>query len=110
MNRTMICCTILITIVSLSIGQERRDIIYLKNGDVIKGIIVENVFDDYVRIELMGGSILSYKYVDIEKIIKELGTNKTWLEYTKYYLESGISEINRRIKRNERYQKSLKHD
>ena len=71
MNRTMICCTILITIVSLSIGQERRDIIYLKNGDVIKGIIVENVFNDYVRIELAGGSILSYKYVDIEKIIKE---------------------------------------
>ena len=49
-------------------------------------------------------------FVVIEKIIKELGTNKTWLEYTKYYLESGISEINRRIKRNERYQKSLKHD
>ncbi len=71
MNRTMLCLTIFMIIVSFSMGQERRDIVYLKNGDVIKGIIVENVFDDYVRIELEGGSILSYKYVDIEKIIKE---------------------------------------
>jgi hypothetical protein len=56
---------------TILLGQERRDVIYLKNGDVIKGIIVENVFNDYVRIEFLGGSILSYKYVDIEKITKE---------------------------------------
>ena len=40
MNRTMFCCTILITIVSLSIGQERRDVVLSKNGNVIKGIKV----------------------------------------------------------------------
>ena len=68
MKSIIVCLTILMTIL---LGQERRDVVYLKNGDVIKGIIVENVFNDYVRIELAGGSILSYKYVDIEKIIKE---------------------------------------
>ena len=46
----------------------------------------------------------------IEKIINELGTDKTWLEYTNYYLESGVSEINSTIIRNEGYQKSLKND
>ena len=71
MNRTKLCLVIFMIIVSFSTGQERRDVVYLKNGDVIKGIIVENVFDGYVRIELVGGSIFSYKYVDIEKITKE---------------------------------------
>ena len=32
MNRTMLCLTIFMIIVSFSIGQERRDIVYLKNG------------------------------------------------------------------------------
>ena len=71
MKSTILSLATLMTIISLLIGQERRDVIHLKNGDVIKGIIIENVFDDYVRIELVGGSILSYKYVDIEKITKE---------------------------------------
>tara|TARA_B100000780_G_C21042511_1_gene418380 strand:- start:1 stop:753 length:753 start_codon:yes stop_codon:yes gene_type:complete len=49
-------------------------------------------------------------FIVIEKIIKELGTNKSWLDYTKYYLESGISQINSNIIRNEGYQKSLKNN
>lgn len=48
-------------------------------------------------------------FIVIEKIIKELGTNRSWLDYTKYYLESGISKINSNIKRNEGYQKSIKN-
>lgn len=52
-------------------AQERIDVIYLKNGDILKGIIIENVPNDYVRIELMGGSILTYKYSDILKFTKE---------------------------------------
>ena len=43
----------------------------LKNGDIIKGIITEHVFNDYIRIELAGGSIMTFKYVDIDRIEKE---------------------------------------
>ena len=53
-------------------AQERIDVVYLKNGDIIKGIIIENVPNDYVRVELMGGSVLTYKYVDIIKFTKEI--------------------------------------
>lgn len=52
-------------------GQDRIDVIYLKNGDIFKGIIIENAPNDYVKIELPGGSIFTVKYADILKFTKE---------------------------------------
>lgn len=54
-----------------SLAQDRIDVIHLKNGDVLKGTIIENVPNDYVRIELQGGSIFTVKYSDILKFTKE---------------------------------------
>jgi len=50
---------------------ENVEVVHLKNGDVIKGTIIENVINEYVKIELQGGSILTFPYSDIEKISKE---------------------------------------
>ena len=47
------------------------EVVHLNNGDVIKGTIIENVINEYVKIELQGGSILTFPYSDIEKISKE---------------------------------------
>jgi hypothetical protein len=57
--------------VSSSLAQDRIDVIHLKNGDILKGTIIENVPNDYVRIELQGGSVFTVKYVDILKFTKE---------------------------------------
>ena len=38
------------------------DVLHLKNGDIIKGSIIENKINDYIKIELQGGSIITYKY------------------------------------------------
>ena len=46
----------------------------------------------------------------IEKIITDLGVEKTWLEYTNYYMNQNLASINGKIIRNEGYQKSLKND
>lgn len=62
---------ILLAVVSLAFGLERVDVIHLKNSDIIKGVIVENVPNDYVKIELTCGSIMSYNYRDIIKFSKE---------------------------------------
>jgi hypothetical protein len=53
------------------LAQERTDIIHLKNGDVLRGIIIENIPNDRVKIELPGGSVLTVKYADILKFTKE---------------------------------------
>ena len=47
------------------------DILNLKNGDLIKGKIIENKINDYIKIELQGGSILTYTYDQIESIERE---------------------------------------
>ena len=56
---------------------ENVEVIHLKNGDVIKGTIIENVINEYVKIELQGGSILTFPYSDIEKISKETAQRET---------------------------------
>ena len=76
MKKSLIILLMLVIFCSFSIGQERIDVIYLNNGDVVKGIIIENVPNDYVRIELQGGSIFTYKYSMIAKFTKEMPTTK----------------------------------
>jgi hypothetical protein len=54
------------------------DVVKLKNGDVIKGKIIENVINDHIRIELQGGSILTYQYDQIENLEVEKKSTRTF--------------------------------
>jgi len=66
-NRVVILGLFLSNIFSQSI----IDILELKNGDIIKGEIIENKINQYIRIKLEGGSILRYEYDKIEEIKRE---------------------------------------
>ena len=55
---------------------ENIDVIHLNNGDIVKGEIIENVINDYIKIELQGGSIFTYSYSEVEKITKETAQKK----------------------------------
>lgn len=46
----------------------------------------------------------------ITYLVKKLGVNATWLDYTTEYLSSEISKLNVNIERNAGYKKSLKND
>jgi hypothetical protein len=70
--RTSIICVLLLVLVSAAgWGQEKIDVIYLKNGDIRKGTIIENVMNDYIKVETSDGSIFTIKYADIQKMTKE---------------------------------------
>jgi hypothetical protein len=71
MKHLLVCLVFLIIITVTGFGQEKIDVIYLNNGEVRKGNIVENVPNDYVKIEMNDGSIFIIKYSDIQKITKE---------------------------------------
>lgn len=76
MKTLLFALLILICLPFLSaLGQERVDVIYLKNGDIFKGAIIENVPNDYVKIELSGGLVFTVKYIDISKFTKEKPEN-----------------------------------
>ena len=69
---------ILIVFITSIFAQSYIDIVNLKNGDVIKGKIIENVINDHIRIELQGGSILTYQYDEIESIEVQENSSRTF--------------------------------
>ena len=71
MLMTLIC---LLLLCGFSFGQKDLDVIHFKNGAVVKGRIIENVINNYVKIELLDGSVVAYSYSDIDKITKEVTT------------------------------------
>ena len=69
---------ILVVLLTSVYAQSYIDVVTLKNGDVIKGKIIENVINDHIRIELQGGSILTFQYNDIESLKAEKKSTRTW--------------------------------
>ncbi len=47
------------------------DVVYLKNGSVIKGLILEQIPNVTIKIQTKDGSVFVYKMDEIEKITKE---------------------------------------
>jgi hypothetical protein len=71
MRTLLLCLCILIVMSAVGLGQEKVDVVYLKNGDIRKGTIIENVPNEYVKVETGDGSIFTIKYADIQKMTKE---------------------------------------
>jgi len=53
-----------------------QDVVYLKNGTVIRGIIVEQVPNESLKIETANGSIFVFKIDEIEKYGKDVTGKK----------------------------------
>lgn len=64
---------LLLTLVtSVSFGQGNyQDVIYLKNGSIIRGIIVEQVPNKSIKIETADRNVFVYQMDEIEKLTKE---------------------------------------
>ncbi len=52
-----------------------QDVVYLKNGSVIRGTIIEQVPNVQIKIKTSDGSIFVYKIEEIEKMTKEEAPN-----------------------------------
>lgn len=52
-------------------AQSLQEFVYLKNGSVIRGTIIEQVPNESLKIQTFDGSVFAYKMVDVEKISKE---------------------------------------
>ncbi|MDR0789751.1 MAG: TM2 domain-containing protein [Bacteroidales bacterium] len=70
-----ILAVVCIAIANSAFGQnvtEFRDVVYLKNGSIIKGQIVEQVFDSIIKIQTTDGSLFVYRQAEVEKIESEV--------------------------------------
>lgn len=48
-----------------------NEVVYLKNGSMIKGVIIEQIPNESLKIKTVDGSIFVYKISEVEKITKE---------------------------------------
>jgi len=71
--KKLIAIITLFSITSFVLLAQRNieDVLYLKNGSIIRGSIVELVPDSTLKIEIAGGSLLVYKASEIRLIAKE---------------------------------------
>jgi len=66
----LVCSTI------VSFAQQMEDAVYLKNGSIIKGIVIEEIPNESLKIQTRDGSIFVYKMNEVEKITKQVVTKK----------------------------------
>ena len=55
-------------------AQEVQEVVYLKNGSIIKGTVIEQVPGKLLKIQTNDGSIFAYEMSEVEKITKEQST------------------------------------
>lgn len=67
----IICMAFLMPQHSSAQGDDRIDVIYLKNGTIYRGTIIEQVPNVSYKIEITGGSVILVKVEDVDKITKE---------------------------------------
>ena len=53
------------------------DVVYLKNGSIIRGVIIEQVPNELIKLQTADGNLFVYQTSEIEKIIKETPTNQS---------------------------------
>jgi len=74
-----------------------EDVVYLKNGSIIRGIIIETVPNQTIKIQTKDRNVFVFKYDEIDKITREVLTQLDETEDDIEYKASGyinITEIN----------------
>ncbi|MDR2913876.1 MAG: hypothetical protein LBV74_03425 [Tannerella sp.] len=54
-----------------SIAQDYQEVVYLTDGSIIKGFIIEQVPNDYLKIETPSGKVYLIEMYEVERIAKE---------------------------------------
>jgi len=63
---------LLALITTLSFGQSNyQDVVYLKNGSIIRGVIIEQIPNKSIKIKTADSSVIVYQMDEIEKSTKE---------------------------------------
>ncbi len=63
---------VLVLVGNFSFGQNNmEDVVYLKNGSIIRGIIIEQVPNQSIKIQTKDRNVFVFKYDEIEKMTKE---------------------------------------
>jgi hypothetical protein len=74
MKKTVIFFILLFAATFGSYAQDYREVVYLKDGSIMKGFIIEQVPNDYLKIETANGRVYTIEMYEVESITKERRT------------------------------------
>jgi len=60
-----------VSLIAFSQQNNLVDVVYLKNGSILRGIIVEQVPNEQIKLQTSDGSVFVYQTDEIEKIVRE---------------------------------------
>lgn len=70
-KKLFVLFAILVSGFAIFAQSEMRDVVYLKNGGITKGIIIEQIPNQSLKIQTSDGSVFVYAMEEIEKMAKE---------------------------------------
>ena len=80
MRKLLLLCVLLIGACLHCMAQNYTEVVYLKNGSIIRGIIIEQVPNSSLKIQTADGSIFAYSMDEVVKITKEVGASRNKYE------------------------------
>ncbi len=79
-------------IATFAMGQNNyQDVVYLKNGSIVRGIIIGQVTNESLKIATADGSLFVFNISDVEKITKERPINQTPVRQTQNLTTDNIT-------------------
>lgn len=94
----IIAFALLLSVITMSQNVQYEDVVYLKNGSVIRGMIVEQIPNKTLKIKTVNRNVFVFEFAEIEKITKEeipSGGGQVYppdedVSQTKYVKENGF--------------------
>lgn len=70
-----------------------QDVVYLKNGSIIRGVIVEQTPNKSIKIQTAENNVFVYEMDEIEKMAKEINQRRNLKQGDTFHLEPGYKGI-----------------
>ena len=78
MKKVIVFLIILCGFAINSFAQNMQEVVYLKNGSVVRGVIIEQIPNRSVKIKTADGSIFAYNMSEVVRITKEASLKKAY--------------------------------
>ena len=85
MKKVLFLLLLFIGSIATSNAQNVQEVVYLKNGSVVRGVVIEQVPGISLKVQTSDGSIFAYQMSEVEKITKETAKSNFSFNRTQGY-------------------------
>ena len=90
---TLLISLLLISVVIYAQKNNLVDVVYLKNGSILRGIIIEQVPNESIKLQTADGNIFVYQTSEIEKITKEGTVKQSRNQFAMVIMSCNIEKV-----------------